>query len=154
MTTFSNLFKAEVARIARKELRDELAALRKISTVQRSEIAGLKKTLKAMQSQLTKIARGQLAIQTSPAKAAGPAETAPPKGRPGRKVVFSADRLKNERARLGFTQEQMAKYLGVSTLSIWKWESGGAAPREKRVPEIMSRISMGKREALSLLESL
>jgi transcriptional regulator with XRE-family HTH domain len=46
----------------------------------------------------------------------------------------------------------MGQLLGVSSLSIWKWESGGASPRAARVPEILERIAMGKREALSLIE--
>ena len=73
------------------------------------------------------------------------------RGKPGRKVLFTAERLKTQRARLGFTQEQMAKLLGVSSLSIWKWESGGAVPRASRVPKILQLLSLGKREALVLL---
>jgi transcriptional regulator with XRE-family HTH domain len=84
-----------------------------------------------------------------PASAAGAGAQ---RGKPGRKVVFTAERLKTQRARLGLTQEQMAKLLGVSSLSIWKWESGGAAPRAARVPEILEKIAVGKRAALTLIE--
>ncbi len=104
-----------------------------------------------MQSQLTKLAKG-LPAANKPATPKDVTEAAPTRLKPGRKVVFTPERLKNERARLGFTQDQMATLLGVSSLSIWKWESGGAIPREKRVPEILSRMAMGKREATSLLE--
>ena len=75
------------------------------------------------------------------------------KGRPGRKVLFTAERLKTQRTRLGFTQEQMAKLLGVSSLSIWKWESGGAAPRASRVTQLLQRLALGKREALALVDA-
>lgn len=74
-----------------------------------------------------------------------------PKGKPGRKAVFTAERLKTQRARLGFTQDQMARLLEVSALSIWKWESGGASPRASRVPQILERLALGKREALALI---
>ncbi len=137
MTTFAESLKKEIARVARKELRDEIGALRKTSLLQRTEIAALKKQLKALQSQVP------------PASAASVAH---PRGKPGRKVVFTAERLKTQRARLGLTQEQMARLLGVSSLSIWKWESGGAAPRASRVPKILQLLALGKREALARVE--
>lgn len=53
--TFAESLKKEIARIARKELRDEIAALRKGSQGHRSEIAVLKKQIKAMQTQVTSL---------------------------------------------------------------------------------------------------
>lgn len=151
MTTFANSLKKEIARVARKELRDEMAAMRKLSVLQRSEIAALKKQLKALQSQVNRLGRARAEpVREAPATA-GAASVAPPRGKPGRKVVFTAERLKTQRARLGLTQEQMAKLLGVSSLSIWKWESGGAVPRASRVPKILERLALGKREAQELL---
>lgn len=73
--------------------------------------------------------------------------------KPGRKVIFTADRLKTQRARLSLTQEQLGKLQEVYALSIWKWKSGGAAPRASRVPAILHRLSLGKREALALVTS-
>lgn len=152
MMTFAESLKKEIARIARKELRDEIAALRKSSHAYRSEIAVLKKQLKAMQSQVNKL--GKLLNSNASAKLSSKVSSLSADGnvraKPGRKVVFTADRLKTQRAKLGFTQEQMGKLLEVSALSIWKWESGGAAPRASRVPEILRRLSLGKREALAL----
>ncbi|MDP3626120.1 MAG: helix-turn-helix domain-containing protein [Hydrogenophaga sp.] len=153
MTTFADSLKKEIARVARKELREEIAALRKTSVTQRSEIAALKKQVKAVEAQVNKFgkAKGRTqAVRTAPASDLSdtPIQT---KGKPGRKVVFTAERLKVQRARLGFTQEQMAKLLEVSSLSIWKWESGGSAPRASRVPQIMQRLALGKREAESLV---
>ncbi len=52
MAAFADTFKAEVARIARKEGKDDLTQLRKTVATQRSEIAGLKKELKALASQV------------------------------------------------------------------------------------------------------
>jgi len=151
MTTFADSLKKEIARVARKELREEIAALRKISVAQRSEIAALKKQLKAVQTQVNKLGKGKgksEAVRVVPLanQSSTPVQA---KGKPGRKVVFTAERLKAQRARLGFTQEQMAKLLDVSSLSIWKWESGGAAPRASRVPNILERLALGKREALA-----
>lgn len=148
MTTFADSLKKEIARIARKELREELTSLRKTATGHRSEIASLKKQLKAIQTQLGKLSK----VGRAPVKAvASPLEIAPSaaKGKPGRKVLFTAERLKAERARMGLTQLQMAQLLNTSSLSIWKWESGKATPRASKVPEIMKMISLGKRAALA-----
>lgn len=147
MTTFAESLKKEIARVARKELRDELAVLRKTALSQRAEVAALKKQLKDMQSQLNRLGK----LRTEPQGASGVAVVRPaaPRGKPGRKVVFTAERLKTQRARLGLTQEQAARLLGVSSLSIWKWESGGAVPRASRVPKILQLLALGKREALA-----
>ena len=149
MTTFADSLKKEIARVARKEMREEMGALRKTSLIQRAEIAALKKQLKAVQSQVSRLGRAR----PEPARAAAPATSAASavlaRGKPGRKVVFTAERLKIQRARLGLTQEQMARLLGVSSLSIWKWESGGATPRASRVPKILQLLALGKREALA-----
>lgn len=151
MTTFADTFKKEIARVARKELRDEIAALRKTSALQRSEIAALKKNFKALEAQVKKHGRQRGASPLAIARATQVETTAAPKGKPGRKVFFTAERLKAQRAKLGFTQLQIAKLLEVSSLTIWKWESGGALPRASRVPQILQRLSLGKREALALI---
>ena len=45
MTAFSDAFRSEVMRMARKEIKGELGHLRKAVTAQRSEIAALKRDL-------------------------------------------------------------------------------------------------------------
>lgn len=151
MTTFADTLKKEIARLARKELRQEIAALRKTSALHRSEIAQLKKQFKALQSQVKKQGKVNVTVIRASPRADKDAGAEVPRGKPGRKVVFTAERLKTQRAKLGFTQEQMAKLLGVSSLSIWKWESGGASPRASRVPDILQRLALGKREATALI---
>jgi DNA-binding XRE family transcriptional regulator len=151
MTTFADALKKEIARVARKELKLEIAALRKTSALHRSEIAQLKKQLKALQSQVKKQGKVNGTVIRASTRAEKDAGSGAPRGKPGRKVVFTAERLKTQRAKLGFTQEQMAALLGVSSLSIWKWESGGASPRASRVPDILQRLALGKREATALI---
>lgn len=147
MTTFAESLKKEIARVARKELREEISALRKTSVVQRSEMASLKKQLKAVQAQVNRLSKEKGEKARSAPLNEPYSSSAQLKGKPGRKVLFTAERLKLQRARLGFTQEQMAKLLEVSSLSIWKWETGGAQPRASRVPQILKRLALGKREA-------
>lgn len=149
MSTFAESLKKEIARVARKELREELGALRKASLVQRSEIAALKKQVRDLQAQTSRLGKARPVVTASVADTSGASPPLVARGKPGRKVVFSAERLKTQRARLGLTQEQTARLLGVSSLSIWKWESGGATPRASRVPGILQLLALGKREALA-----
>lgn len=153
MTTFADSLKREIARVARKELRAEIAALRKTSALHRTEVSALKKQVQALQSDVRKLSKS-LAEKLQVSRSSAP-ESVPafPEGRPGRKAVFTAERLKAQRVRLGLTQDQMAKLLGVSSLSVWKWESGGATPRASRVPQLLQRLSLGKREAQAILDA-
>ena len=149
MATFADSLKREIARVARKELKGEIAALRKSLALQRSEISGLKKQLTISQAEIKRLARAKQGLSKQ-APQIEPRQTPDvTKSRPGRKAVFTAERLKAQRSRLGFTQEQMGKLLGVSSLSIWKWEAGSSAPRASRVSEILASLSLGKREALA-----
>lgn len=149
MATFAESLKREIARVARKELKDEISSLRKILALHRSEIAGLKKQITAAQIETRRLARSKRAASQSVTQTDPKHVPETVSSRPGRKVVFTAERLKAQRTRLGLTQQQMGKLLGVSSLSIWKWESGSAVPRASRVPEILSQLALGKREALA-----
>jgi len=57
MTAFSESFRSEVARIARKENKEEMASLRKTATSQRSEIATLKRDVKDLAGQVRSLAK-------------------------------------------------------------------------------------------------
>lgn len=150
MTNLANTLKNEISRIARKEMRDEITSLRKASSSQRAAIAALRKEVKSLEGRLKQLDR---TLRKTSSKVQGVktgTEGLPEaSGKPGRKATFTADRLKSSRARLGFTQQQMAKLLGVSSLSIWKWESGASAPRESRVSQLLERLALGKRAALA-----
>ena len=47
-----------------------------------------------------------------------------------------------DRARLGLSQQELADRLGVSQQAVAKWEAGRAAPRGKRLSQLVS--VMGK----------
>jgi DNA-binding transcriptional regulator YiaG len=48
----------------------------------------------------------------------------------------------------------MAKLLGVSSVSLYKWESGQSRPRRAQLEAIAAVRSIGKREAMARLEML
>lgn len=149
MTNFANSLKSEIARLARKELKSDVVALRKAAATQRLEIAALKKQIKALQSGIKEIGRGK------PNRAVEVAAPADAVGRRGRKpkVPFGPARLLEHRKKLGLTQAQMAKLLDASTLSVHKWEAGSSVPRAAQLTKILAVLKVGKREANKRLAS-
>ena len=145
MNTFSNAFRAEVVRMARKELKPELQSMRKALTSHRSEIAALKREVKALTSQLKATQR----TVKVPEKSSISEEAPTRKG--GRKWVFKPEALAAKRAELGISQKDMAKLLQASSLSAYKWESGKANPRAAQLERIHKVLNLGKRKALALL---
>lgn len=148
MTTFAASLKKEIARIARKELRDEISALRKGSATHRSEIADLKRKLKSLESQVKALNRA-----TPRAEPARKALAEAPRAKPGRKVIFGAAEFLALRQHLGFTQAQMAKLVGASPLSIYKWESGQVTPRAAQLEKILAVRKIGVREAKARIQA-
>ena len=145
MNTFSNAFRAEVVRMARKELKPEIQGMRKALTSHRSEIAALKRDVKALTSQL-KAAQRQF---KTPVKAAVEEEV--PVRKSGRKWVFKPEVLAAKRAELGLTAKEMAKLLQAGHLSVYRWETGKAYPRAAQLLRIHEVLNLGKRKALALL---
>lgn len=58
MPDLSSLLKAEITRLARKELRNEIGPIKKALAGYRSDIAGLKKRLRALELALKHAAKG------------------------------------------------------------------------------------------------
>jgi DNA-binding transcriptional regulator YiaG len=145
MSTLINSLKLEIARVARKEFKEELQALRKVTTSHRSEIAALKRQVKSLASAL------KTATKTSKASSKNSPATVEPAAVPG--IRYSAERLVALRNKFGITQTQMASLLGVSYLSVHKWEAGGAQPRAAQLQKIASASKLGKREVLKKLQA-
>lgn len=139
MNTFSSAFRAEVVRMARKELKPELQGVRKAITSHRSEIAALKREVKGLTSQLKAAQR-----QTKVAVAVSPSDQTNVSNRSGsEEFVFSPEMLAQMRHVLGVTQIEMASLLTVSALSYSRWEKGQAHPRAKQLDKIEELARMG-----------
>jgi len=145
MSSLIHSLKSEIARIARKELKDELLALRKVTATHRSEIAALKRQVKTLTSGL------KATVRASKASAKNVPAVDEKAGAP--RIRFSAERFAAQRAKFGITQAQMAQLLGASSLSVFKWESGAVHPRAAQLQKIAVVMKMGKREALGKLEA-
>ena len=143
MNTFSNAFRAEVVRMARKELKPELQGMRKAITSHRSEIAALKREVKSLTSQLKAAQRqskgGGMAASSDQPKIS--------KRTARENFLFAPEMLAQMRQALGATQLQMAALLAVSPLTYSRWEKGQAQPRTKQLAKIGELVNMGPAKA-------
>ena len=140
MPNIGTVLKAEISRVARKETRGETQALKKSVSQYRSQIAELKRRMRELEQSVRQLG-----------KAAGKASARAPAEEPGSTLRFSAKGLAAQRKRLGLSAASVARILGVSALSIYKWESGKVRPRAKQIEAIAALRGMGKREAAQRL---
>ena len=140
MANIQSVLKAEIARVARREIKAETQALKSASTKYRSDIAALKRQVAALQKDL-KLASG---TRRRP-------ERAPQGGASETRHRFSAKGLASQRKRLGLSAEALGKLIGVSGLSIYHWEGGKARPRANHLPAISALKTLGKKEAAAVV---
>ena len=58
------------------------------------------------------------------------------------------------RKRLGLSAGELGLLLGVSTQTIYNWESGKARPHRKLMPTLVALRTVGKRETLARLSEV
>lgn len=136
MPNLATLFKEEIVRLARKELKAAIAPLRKISAQQRGAIASLKREVAQLQKRVKLAERG---TRRTP-------EAAPPGGA----LRFSPARLAAHRKKLEFSAAQYGQLVGVTSQTIYNWE-GGARPRQEQLKALAAVRGLGKRAALARL---
>ena len=79
MPNIATVFKAEITRLARKELRSNSDGLKKAVAAQRSEIASLKRRIQVLEGMVKRLARSSAIAETRPRpRPAAPAESAAP----------------------------------------------------------------------------
>ena len=140
MANIGTLLKSEISRVARKELRGEIQSLKKSISLYRSQIADLKRRTQALEQQVRR--QGKAVAKAVPAAAQEEGAS---------RVRFSAKGLAAQRKRLGLSAAALAQILGVSPLSVYKWESGKTRPRARQIEAIATLRGMGKKEAAAKL---
>src|SRR4029450_13563690 len=106
-------------------------------------IAQLKRRMQVLEQQVRRL--GKATVKGTPVET---------EAEPTSQTRYSAKSLASQRRRLGLSAAALAKLLGVSALSVYKWESGNTRPRAKQVEAIASLRKMGKKEANRRLEEL
>lgn len=143
MPNLATAFKDEVTRLARKEIRNEVAGLKNASAQYRSQLAALRKQVDLLERSLKKVARTP--TRNASASADPPAEGAP--------LRFRAEGLVSHRKRLGLTRAAFGKLLGVTDQAVYKWETGQSRPRREQLQAISTVRKMGRLEARARLEA-
>ena len=141
MPNIASMLKQEIARVARKELRRETATLKRAVANFRSDIAALKR--RALE--IERLLRASARSTPSAAPPAANDESTPDGFR------FSAKGLAGHRKRLGLSAGDLGLLLGVSSQTIYNWESGKARPNRKFLRTLVALRSVGKKQTLAHL---
>ena len=150
MPNIATLLKSEITRLARREVRAEVARLQKASSGYRSEIAALKRRLADLERQLARASKG-----TSRAAAAVPAPADDGDGDgDAAKGRFSAKSMRSQRKRLGLSAAEVGLLVGSSSQSVYNWEEGKIRPQARHLHAIFALRGMGRREAQAKLAAL
>jgi DNA-binding transcriptional regulator YiaG len=142
----ASVLKTEIARVARKEIRSDTEALRKATAAYRRDIASLKRRVASLETQLKRLSKGGALAKSKAPSEESDGET--------QQLRFSPARFGAQRKKLGLSAASFAKLLGVSALSVYKWESGKTRPRRAQLEAIAATRGLGKREIKSRLEVL
>jgi DNA-binding transcriptional regulator YiaG len=139
MPNIAVILKAEITRIARKEIRAEFQPIKKAGVAYRSEIAALKRRIQGLEQEVRRLSKSQIA----------PGRTQTPED--ATSLRFSAKGLASQRRRLGLSADDCGLLLGASGQSVYNWESGATKPRGQHLLAIAELRAMGKREATARL---
>jgi DNA-binding transcriptional regulator YiaG len=142
MSHFAAQLKAEISRIARKEVRAETAALKKASAQHRAEIAELKRRVVKLEASLRRMGKASSARVEAVLDTEAPA------------LRFRSGGFASLRKKLGLSAAEMARLLGVSAQSVYHWETGKSRPRASQLAAIAQIRKLGKRKAAERLEAM
>lgn len=141
MTNIATVFKSEISRIARKEVRAEMDSFKKAISQYRSAIADLKRQVSGLQKQLSQANRQARTTSSVSRVDVG--------DKPRR---FSAARLAAHRAKLGLSAAGYGKLVGMSGATIYLWEQGKSRPNAEQIQRLAATRALGKRAALEKAE--
>jgi len=147
MPNIASVLKAEIVRLARKELRGEVASITKALTAARAESAALKRRVSDLERSPRQLAR---TAQTPEAPSSAPAEDTAT----AESFRFRASGLTSNRKRLGLSAADFGLLVGASGQSVYAWEQGKARPRGKNLAAIAALRGVGKREVVERLAAL
>ena len=144
MPNIASILKAEISRVARKEVRAEIETLKKASLAHRSAIAELRRQVSALEKELRRTAK-----EVPRSAAAVDSED----DETGTKRRFSATRLAAHRSKLGLSAASYGQLVGVSGQTIYHWEQGKARPRAAPLESLAGVRSLSAREIAQRLSA-
>ncbi len=146
MSALAEALKAEITRLARKEVKAQTEATRNAVKQYRHDIAKLKRTIANQQKQIDFMkGRERKRIAEGP-EAADDAMNG--------QVRWSARSVRSQRKRLGLSAEDFGRLIGVSPQTVYNWEQGVSRAREAQFAAFRELRDIGRREANRRLEAL
>jgi len=143
MPDVASVLRDEISRLARKEIRQQVGPLKTTITDLRRKVSALNTEVTAIQKKLTFLEKQEKRrLEDAPEEA------------PAKAVRFSPKWVKADRQRLGLSAKDYGSLVGVSSLTIYSWESGKSKPRASRLAAWAAVRGLGKREAQRRLELL
>ena len=140
MSDIRKVMNEEIRRLAKKEIKAALAPVLATNSALKKRVAEQEKRIRQLEAHAAVPAAAQIS-----AAASGKAENGKEK-----KIRLTPDRIRKIRAKLGISQAQFAKILGVNTQSVNFWENGKTTPRSVLKKEMAAIRDMGKREIAKL----
>lgn len=144
MPDLAAVLRAEITRLARKEIRQQVSATQKTAAQHRRDIAQLKRELQDHERKiaaLETVARERLAESRAGEKSTDATR-------------FSTRSVKAQRKRLGLSAEQFGRILGVSSQTVYNWERGRTRPGKAQFDALVALRQIGRRDALRRLKLL
>ena len=142
MAKIEQVMRAEIVRLARKEIRGFcLPVARDVRALKRA-ISRLGKAVKTLERMASSLAARQPA--QPPKLEADEAEV--------KSARFSPGLIRKLRTRLGVTQAELAALLDASTTTVSFWEQGRNRPTMASRAAMVALRKLGRREARRLLE--
>jgi len=147
MSDIASVLKAEIARIAKKQAKAMIQPVRKQTVEMRHAVAALKRAAADLQKQFALLAK-----ETQRQAAALPKSGT---NDPSRAWVFSKG-IRSLRKRLGLSQTEFGRLVGVSAQSVTLWENkdGRLNLRKATLQAILAAKQLGAREARAKLEAM
>ena len=142
MGKIETTLKAEITRLARKVTREALAK-------SSEEIRKLKRRVSDLQSQVADL-KGALARDRAERRVKAASMSVAKKD--AGQTRLSPGLIKKLRKRLGVTQSELGRLLGVSLSAVGFWEYGTSNPRPEMKAKIIALRRLGRRDVARLLE--
>jgi len=140
---FAAAIKEEIVRLARKEIRAQTGVTKRAAAQHRRDLAALKRVVAELRKEVAFLAaQEKRRVQSQPVEDRSEG------------VRFSPRWLKLHREKIGLSAADYGKLVGVSSLTIYNWESGKARPRPTLLSALAAVRGLRRREALKRLELL
>lgn len=147
MPNIATVLKAEISRVARKELRPVLDAVKKTAAAQRADITFLRRRVLDLERQLKALGR-------APSREKAPALPAVEAVDDASGLRFRAAGMAKNRERLGLSARDFGLLIGATAQAVNAFESGKSKPLAKQLAAIAALRGAGKREVEERLATL